>query len=262
MRWTRRRRRDACSQGGFRERATTRRTDDARGVRQNRVVPTPVAGVKLPVATSIQPDRSAIKPAATEARGIRLRGERGISRQTIAQGMPECSDCTCMLVCTFFAHIRTRDRGCSKHPAFPAPSVSGGEVVGKTRAAMRRDHKLTFSRHHPRMRVIQYSRGSSDRTDKPRRTGSPACAGDDSVGRFGILPSLRAQRSNPRFGKRRSGLLRSARNDDGKAATYPIPHPRHMPFPWRGAKSPGPSAQSRFHRCRSRPCETPFSGRS
>jgi hypothetical protein len=31
---------------------------------------------QLPVATSIQPDRPAIKPAATEARGIRLRGAR------------------------------------------------------------------------------------------------------------------------------------------------------------------------------------------
>jgi hypothetical protein len=30
---------------------------------------------------------------------VRLQGERGISRQTIAQGMPECSGCTCMLVC-------------------------------------------------------------------------------------------------------------------------------------------------------------------
>jgi hypothetical protein len=40
----------------FRERCTARRTNGARCVRQNRVVPTPVAGAKLPVATSIQPD--------------------------------------------------------------------------------------------------------------------------------------------------------------------------------------------------------------
>ena len=49
-------------------------------------------------------------------------GERGISRKTIAQGMPECSDCTCMLVCASHTISCTRDRGCSKHPAFPAPS--------------------------------------------------------------------------------------------------------------------------------------------
>jgi hypothetical protein len=33
---------------------------------------------------------SAIKPAATVTRRIRRRGERGISRKTIARGMPEC----------------------------------------------------------------------------------------------------------------------------------------------------------------------------
>src|SRR5215213_8242556 len=29
----------------------------------------------------------------------------------------------CMLVCSFVSANRTRDRGCSKHPVFPAPSV-------------------------------------------------------------------------------------------------------------------------------------------
>src|SRR5207302_11229815 len=58
-----------------------------------------------------------------EAKGIRLQGERGISRKAIAQGMPECSGCTCMLVCALPRAHCTRDRGCSKHPAFPAPSV-------------------------------------------------------------------------------------------------------------------------------------------
>ena len=57
-----------------------------------------------------------------EAKGIRLQGELGISRQTIAQGMPACSGCTCMLVCALPRAHCTRDRGCSKHPAFPAPS--------------------------------------------------------------------------------------------------------------------------------------------
>src|SRR5437879_5169105 len=72
----------------------------------------------------------------TEARGIRLRGEHGISRKTIAQGMPGCSDCTCMLVCASTTISCTRDRGCSKHPAFPAPSSLGETVLqspGETR---------------------------------------------------------------------------------------------------------------------------------
>jgi hypothetical protein len=59
-------------------------------VRQNRVVLAPVAGVKLSVADTIQPDRPAIKPAVTVTRRIRRRGERGISRKAIARGMPEC----------------------------------------------------------------------------------------------------------------------------------------------------------------------------
>ena len=70
--------------------------------------------------------RSTANPAATEARGIRLRGEHGISRKATAQGMPECSDCTCMLVCATLRTYCTRDRGCSKHPAFPAPSCFSG----------------------------------------------------------------------------------------------------------------------------------------
>jgi len=40
----------------------------------------------------------------------------------------------------------------------------------------------TLTRHHPRMRVIQYSRDADDGVEKPRRTGYPACAGyDDRV---------------------------------------------------------------------------------
>ena len=62
--------------------------------------------------------------AATEAKGIRLRGERAISRQTIAQGRPDALRWTCMLVCALLCAHCTRDRGCSAHPVFPAPSHS------------------------------------------------------------------------------------------------------------------------------------------
>ena len=58
-------------------------------------------------------------PPATEAKGIRLRGERGISRKPIAQGMPGCSGCTCMLVCALSSAICTRDRGCQPAPGIP-----------------------------------------------------------------------------------------------------------------------------------------------
>jgi hypothetical protein len=51
-----------------------------------------------------------------------LRGEHEVSRKAIAQGRPECFPLPCMLVCSFVCANRTRDRGCSKHPVFPAPS--------------------------------------------------------------------------------------------------------------------------------------------
>jgi hypothetical protein len=39
--------------------------------------------------------------------------------------------------------------------------------------------RKALTRHHPRKRVIQYSRGECDKAEKPRRTGSPAFAEDD-----------------------------------------------------------------------------------
>jgi hypothetical protein len=44
-------------------------------VRQNRVVPTPVAGAKLSVVISIQPDRFSLKPAATVTKREFVAGE-------------------------------------------------------------------------------------------------------------------------------------------------------------------------------------------
>ena len=43
--------------------------------------------------------------------------------ETTAQGKSGCLRWTCMLVCVFFVQSCTRDRGCSAHPAFPAPSL-------------------------------------------------------------------------------------------------------------------------------------------
>ena len=63
------------------------------------------------------------------------RGEHEVSRKAIAQGRPGCSACTCMLVCAFLVRNCTRDRGCSVHPVFPAPSsIREGNRRRKTRA--------------------------------------------------------------------------------------------------------------------------------
>ena len=87
MRWTRQRRRARWSQGGLiRERSPARRTNGAGCVRQNRVVPTPVAGAKPAEAKSTQPSLISLNPPTTVTRRIRRRGEHGISRKAIAQG--------------------------------------------------------------------------------------------------------------------------------------------------------------------------------
>ena len=77
------------------------------------------AGGDLPGPTGL---RGIVNSSAMEARGIRLQGERVISRQTIAQGRPDAPADTCMLVCVFSALIAHETVGASQHPAFPAPS--------------------------------------------------------------------------------------------------------------------------------------------
>jgi hypothetical protein len=50
----------------------------------------PVAGVKLPVATSIQPDSISHQAGSDGDKMNSSPGERGISRKVIARGRPEC----------------------------------------------------------------------------------------------------------------------------------------------------------------------------
>jgi hypothetical protein len=56
-----------------------------------------------------------------EARRIRLQGELGISRQPIAQGVPECSGCTCMLVCASTSSLAHETAGAAstRHSLLP-----------------------------------------------------------------------------------------------------------------------------------------------
>ena len=82
----------------------------------------------------------AIRSAGDGGKRAVLREEREVSRKATAQGRPGCSACTCMLVCVFFCARCTRDRGCSKHPVFPAPSIQEeGNEVAKPRASAPRD---------------------------------------------------------------------------------------------------------------------------
>ena len=73
-------------------------------------------------------------------------GERAISRQTIAQGRPDALRWTCMLVCALLCAHCTRDRGCSAHPVFPAPSL--GESFSQASGASRREIANAYSSCH------------------------------------------------------------------------------------------------------------------
>src|ERR1700736_2885632 len=110
MWWTRERRRaiDVAGRVEPRERLTGVRDERRFSVRQNRVVLTPVAGAKSAVATQTRPGlRSHLNPPTTVTRRIRRRGERGISRKAITQGMPDASAepvCSCAHFLVQLAH--------------------------------------------------------------------------------------------------------------------------------------------------------------
>jgi hypothetical protein len=122
MRWTRQRRRAEVSQGGFavseQQRAGRTAPKPGEASWRRRVAAygkTVWSWHPLLVSSCRWRSRSdrigmAIKPAATVTRRIRRRGEHGISRKTIAQGMPDASaepvcSCACSL-CTL--HTRPR----------------------------------------------------------------------------------------------------------------------------------------------------------
>ena len=122
-----------------------------------------------------------------------------------------------MLVCVFFRTICTRDRGCSEHPAFPAPSYFWAYDFSKPRA-----HRAAGLR-----RQIQLS--SPGLTGRPSIPETPMIKpkshrvldtrfrGHDSAVCGGTTTSWQEakRRSNPLSPRiRKDGLLRYARNDD------------------------------------------------
>jgi hypothetical protein len=183
-------RRAAC-----RERSSSRQTSDAKAYGKTVWSWHPLLVLNWRRCCEPNRARQNLNPPMTVTRGIRRRGERGISRKAIAQGrrnaptVPVCS-CACS-----YAHIARETAGAAStrrslrpliswakrfaKPGRNAPREGGGVFDGRERHI--------FGCHRPRRRAIQYSRDVSDRTEKPRRTGSPACAWDDSCvwGSFG-----------------------------------------------------------------------------
>jgi hypothetical protein len=128
----------------------------------------------------------------TVTRQAAHRGEHEGNRKTIARGKPGCLGCTCQIRVHSFATFSTRRCGRSRRPAFPAPSAvqRANEIakLGRKPAARMRMHVRFCNGVIARLvRAIQYSRDVYDRPERPRRTGSPACAGDDKCG---ARPSL------------------------------------------------------------------------
>ena len=153
MRWTRQRRRANGGAGQAftaRERSTGAQTNDADAYgktvwsRHPLLVPS--------CRWRVRSDRiggSAIKPAATVTRRIRRRGERGISRKTIAQGrrnaptVPVCS-CACS-----YAHIARETAGaaCTRHSLLPLIGEAG-TFREKLARLMRREREAVFGAKH------------------------------------------------------------------------------------------------------------------
>jgi hypothetical protein len=187
MRWTRQRPLRLiwiAGQALARERSAARQTNDAEAYGKTVWSWRPWLASSRRRCSSPDRVRDAVNSPTTEARGIRLRGERGISRKTIAQGMPECSGCTCMLVCASTSISCTRDRGCSKHPAFPCALLSGKRLAKPGRNAPRECGGV-FSRHRPRRRTIQYSRSRSELSRETVAYWIPAFARMTAVGAVG-----------------------------------------------------------------------------
>src|SRR5438034_2735100 len=91
-----------------------------------------------------------VKPARRSAGdGVKQRGHRGereVSRKTIARGMPGRSGVTVVTMLVCFVLFRTRDCGCIERPAFPAPSVISGRMI----FAKPRAYRAAGSRMHIR----------------------------------------------------------------------------------------------------------------
>jgi hypothetical protein len=100
--------------------------------------------------------------------------------------MPDCSVCTCMLVCASSAHLCTRDRGCSKHPAFPAPSFFRGTRFMQTLGLLGREIAESCSAIAPgSLPSLKFRRAGITKPRRSRHPGSsiPEASAIAAIGR-------------------------------------------------------------------------------
>ena len=105
---------------------------------------------------------------------------------SLAQGMPACSDCTCMLVCASLYTLHTRPR-VQRAPGIPCSlRFRRREKPCKPRGIGPREREsISFSRHCERSKAIHSAACGGDGlfrfarsdADRPRRTGHPRMCG-------------------------------------------------------------------------------------
>src|SRR2546429_3685603 len=101
-----------------------------------------------------------------------------------------------MLVCAFSVRNCTRDRGCSVHPVFPAPSKQEGQTKMQTSGDQRREKVASYS-----VVIVQGGRSSIPETFviEPISRGvlDPRMRGDDDLGWATLSPSSQIEKLVP-----------------------------------------------------------------
>jgi hypothetical protein len=92
-----------------------------------RAQPMRTAKSRGPDAPTLASSWRKMNPPATEANKPGTPGRAHISRQTIAQGMPDCFGVP-VVTCLRAFFPCTQGCGCTRHPAFPAPSSTRGSL--------------------------------------------------------------------------------------------------------------------------------------
>ena len=173
----------------------------------------------------------------------------------------ECRRASAVPVCSC-AHLsptlHTRPR-VQQAPGIPCSLSFEGKVHANLGRNASREREHTFSRHRPRRRTIQYSRGVSDRIEKPQRTGYPACAGyDDRVQRCDLyVIASAAKQSSLSLCREVDCFAALAMTRIGRGA-LDTPHVWDIASCSSRTKSSS-GRRSGFRRPQSRPCENAFS---
>jgi len=107
-----------------------------------------------------------------------LRGELAISRKATAQGMSDVLRCPVCSCAPFLVQTAHEIAGAARirHSLRPLDERAR-KFLAKLGRNASRECGYIFNCRHPRRRVTQYSRDINDRTEKPRRTGSPPARG-------------------------------------------------------------------------------------